>query len=425
MLLVLKAVEPLGPERSIPPGKPFTMGRGPDNDWVIADPDREVSKVHCRIESDGHGFMLVDLSINGVVIDGETGPMGPGRRHRLAAGHVFSIGQFRFEVIGTGTEDEADARSGATGNVLAILDGFGDGTEARASGAVSGDAARWLSDIPKGSAEAGMREPQGWAEPPGSDRPILPPDLDGPASEFANRSEHLPATQTVLHLPQTGQVLPPNWLADDDLDPPPRAAPAASRPILAFDEPRSESRVDDEDARSAFLAGARLDPAALAETPVDELFRRGGEAFRALLDGLDTIEAAQAVAERDCGLGALSETSGPADFFAESRDPATAILTARHGEPAQSLVRRFEELADRQRALGRAVAEAASRFDAELAPDRLGHEGGRLRVGPFAKAAAWTRFTERFAAIARNGDNMPSFLALLRKCRVSVTTQQP
>lgn len=425
MLLVLKAIDPPGPERTIPAGRPFTMGRGSDNDWVIADPDREVSKVHCRIENDGYGFVLADLSINGVVIDGETGPIGPGRRHRLAARDVFSIGQFRFQVTGTGTDDDPNAPSGATGDVRAILDGFGHGTEARASGAVSGDAARWLSDIPSGSAEAGLREPLGWAEPPGGDKPVLPPDFEAPTSEFANRSEHLSADRTVLHLPQTGQVLPPDWLAEDGLDPPPRAAQAASRPMVSLEEPPSRFHADDEDARAAFVAGARLDPTVLAGMPIDELFRRGGEAFRALLDGLDMIEAAQAVAERDCGFRGLAASAGPADFFAESRDPLVAMLVEGHGEPTQLLAQRFEELADRQRALGRAVAEAASRFDAELAPDRLGWRDGGLRIGLFAKAAAWTRFTERFAALARGGDNMPSFLALLRKCRADVTTQQP
>ncbi len=53
-LRVLQAPEGV-PEidaRRLEPGAgPVSIGRGPDSDWVLPDPERHVSKLHCRIES--------------------------------------------------------------------------------------------------------------------------------------------------------------------------------------------------------------------------------------------------------------------------------------------------------------------------------------------------------------------------------------
>ncbi len=447
MTLVLKSLDDDGAERRIDSGATFSIGRGTDNDLVLVDPSREVSKTHCRIETAEGKFVLTDLSINGVTIDGQSQSLGPGSRHVLASGDVFVIGSRRFAVeimpAGGGDDHAAPAPAmpslgpSARQTVSHILDGSSEGVEARASGGVTGEADRWLSTLPQGSAEATMRLPMGWDEPPRThpeteDAPLLPQDFEQPASEFANRSEHVAAANSVLHVPRAQQTIPMDWLdGDDDIAPAQgsgaAAASAPSRtPLQAARAAGAAPPAPSGEARRALAEGARLDPAGLAALPEAELMRRCGEALRAVLDALDALEAAQAVAERDCGLQVAADGALWADFFASNRDPMLSLLVETHPMPAQAIAQRAAALADRQRALGRAVADAAQELDAKLGPDVIEAETkSRFRRGPLASLAAWERYVGLHAEIGGAKNGVPSFLVLLRNCFSRVQQKRP
>ena len=44
----------------------MTLGRASTCSWVIADPERRTSSLHCRITRDAQGFALRDESTNGM-----------------------------------------------------------------------------------------------------------------------------------------------------------------------------------------------------------------------------------------------------------------------------------------------------------------------------------------------------------------------
>lgn len=71
-------------------GGSLTIGRSPTADWILPDPDRILSKVHCRIDKDISGFVLVDTSTNGVRLNDE--PLGFGLPRLLADGDVLKLG---------------------------------------------------------------------------------------------------------------------------------------------------------------------------------------------------------------------------------------------------------------------------------------------------------------------------------------------
>jgi predicted component of type VI protein secretion system len=61
----------------LPPGEAMSrtfercnavIGRGTDSDWMLPDPERHLSKQHCRIEFRGDRYYLVDTSKNGVFV---------------------------------------------------------------------------------------------------------------------------------------------------------------------------------------------------------------------------------------------------------------------------------------------------------------------------------------------------------------------
>jgi type VI secretion system FHA domain protein len=77
-----------------------SIGRSPDNDWVLPDPMRYVSAHHARVHfRDGH-FYLEDLSTNGVFVNEDPQPLaklGSGG-YRLNSGDVLRIGDYQVVV---------------------------------------------------------------------------------------------------------------------------------------------------------------------------------------------------------------------------------------------------------------------------------------------------------------------------------------
>lgn len=457
MALVLTSLDDEGIERRIEQGKTLSIGRGTDNDLVLVDPSREVSKTHCRIEADGDRYTLVDLSINGVTLDGHSTPMGPGARHELKTGDVFVIARQRFAVAiapeGTGADETPTAAyamptASVPHDIGQILDGAAEGVESRASLGVSKEATPWLNELPPGAADETIRQPMGWETPPATDA-ILPLDFDQPAaSDFANRSEHVPAANNALYVPrvtnkathegaepvgaQIPTQIPSDWLDEPahkaaGPEPAPRPARTANRPTGPSHAPAPAA--DTAALRRAFAEGGRFDPATLSGLSDDALMRRCGEALRAFLEGLDSSEAAQGVAELDCGLSSPVKEGLWADFFATNRDPLVALLVEPQPGPGPALAQRVSALADRQRALGHAVAEAAHRYDAVLAPAAIEAETRhRFKPGPVGRAAAWARYVGLHGELADGAPEAgraPSFLLLLRKSFARAMTKRP
>lgn len=88
----------------------LTIGRGPDNDWVLPDPNRFLSKKHCEIAFTGEGYVLTDTSTNGVFLNGAAAPLGNGARHLLRDGDVIQLGDYRIGV--RLLDDDADPAFG-------------------------------------------------------------------------------------------------------------------------------------------------------------------------------------------------------------------------------------------------------------------------------------------------------------------------
>ncbi|WP_299439339.1 type VI secretion system-associated FHA domain protein TagH [uncultured Rhodospira sp.] len=74
----------------------MTIGRGPDNDWVLADPERLMSKQHCEIAWTGEAFVLTDTSTNGVFINTATAPVGRGQTVALNPGDCLRLGDYEI-----------------------------------------------------------------------------------------------------------------------------------------------------------------------------------------------------------------------------------------------------------------------------------------------------------------------------------------
>ena len=231
MKLTLRLADaPSGQFRTLEHGT-LSIGRGADNGWVLADPDRTLSKNHCRIDASEHGFMLTDISTNGVFLDGAQQPVGRGHSVALEDGDSFTVGPYRM-VAEVSDGDE-------------YRDSLADGQESVSAGIsplVPAIEEPWLAGLPGGDFGPGRRAaPQGWDAPPdpasfsasglleapSGDSPIGDNLFEG-AGLFSQHSEHVAAASTVMRLPEAQVVLPSDWMVGDPAEPPHALAPAAA-----------------------------------------------------------------------------------------------------------------------------------------------------------------------------------------------------
>ncbi|MCW1917922.1 type VI secretion system-associated FHA domain protein TagH [Rhodobacter sp. KR11] len=78
-------------------GPSLSIGRGPDNDLVLPDPDRMISKTHCVIENQGGSVVVVDTSTNGTFLN--YGKQALGRvATPLSDGDVLILGPYELIV---------------------------------------------------------------------------------------------------------------------------------------------------------------------------------------------------------------------------------------------------------------------------------------------------------------------------------------
>ncbi len=100
MTLLLEMID--GPMGQQPPRRidrtHLTLGRSSNNDCVLDDPSKEISRRHCRIEWRGMDYYVCDDSANGVFINQSGERLGHGNAQKLAHGDELNLGPYRFRV---------------------------------------------------------------------------------------------------------------------------------------------------------------------------------------------------------------------------------------------------------------------------------------------------------------------------------------
>jgi type VI secretion system FHA domain protein len=73
-----------------------TLGRGPDNDLVLTDPGKYISRAHSRVERREGGYYLIDIGSNPSVVNERL--LGNGRETALQEGDQLVIGDYCIDV---------------------------------------------------------------------------------------------------------------------------------------------------------------------------------------------------------------------------------------------------------------------------------------------------------------------------------------
>jgi type VI secretion system protein ImpI len=97
-LSVLRCPDAVPPETRQVSGGEFRIGRGQDNDWIMPDADRMLSKKHCVIAFRNGGWAIADTSTNGTFLNRESEPLGAGQVRTLNDGDRIRFGAYEIEV---------------------------------------------------------------------------------------------------------------------------------------------------------------------------------------------------------------------------------------------------------------------------------------------------------------------------------------
>ncbi|MEZ5761856.1 MAG: type VI secretion system-associated FHA domain protein TagH [Paracoccaceae bacterium] len=218
-------------------GTSLTIGRGPENDLVLPDPDRLISKRHCVIEDHNGNVVVVDLSTNGTFLN--YGKVALGNVPTpLNDGDILSLGGYELLVsFGQAQRDPmaqipdplsdgpvSHGQAGRAPDPLALLeDGHG------------GARADFLDDLLGSSQPTGPRgvkrqEPDDPLLPPLGENDLLAPapqpDWEGPAQKY-----HNPSVQDAFSASKRASIIPDDW--DEDFLAPGAPQKPAARPAPA------------------------------------------------------------------------------------------------------------------------------------------------------------------------------------------------
>jgi len=439
-----------------------TIGRASDNDWVLDDPERVLSKTHCELRLDHRGLFVEDLSSNGVFINGAFSAIGREREEQLKDGDRLQLGEYviRVELEAAG---EADILGSFSGSVAAdeLTEVLAPPPEAVFGGdsfeptpKASFDEVLPPADLnPLGLDE--LPKPKVSGRPAASDH--LPYDaqfMPPPTPAAASGVTPPPATS----FPQAPELLPEDWdvtgllageaepqipmPADSNAtlaEPPPfEPAPAAGEPDTGdatAAEPPTPIPPQPSIPPEAAVEPATVSPPARALQGQDDLFsiflehtginltgkqidartfaRESGILFRKMLEGLMLLLQARMVVKNEYQLERtlLRPLANNPLKALPSVDEILGVMY--RGDQSKgvwlgaeaAVDEAVQDLKSHDLALVAGMNAVVEHFVAALAPERFEtDDGGRMKllsISALEKAKSWDQFVHQYNNLAR------------------------
>jgi len=237
----------------MPGGGSLSLGRGPANDVVLPDPERQLSKSHCVIEDQNGNVVVIDLSTNGTFLNYSKTPLG-----RVATplnnGDILSLGT--YEILVEITEDIVPPIADAVGHGQVSHGHAGHAPDPMDLLNDAGPGGDFLDDLlgapggPTGPSQIKTGDPINDLLPPLGEEedPFFTKPSDGiPADLGPSQAAHNPSASDSFRpaLPTGPAVIPDDW--DDDFLAPekPAAAPEPSPPAApSVSDPEPEHELE-------------------------------------------------------------------------------------------------------------------------------------------------------------------------------------
>jgi type VI secretion system FHA domain protein len=411
-----------------------SIGRSPQADWSLPDPDRGISSSHCDIDYRDGVYVLTDHSTNGTYINGNPDRLaGP---HRIADGDEILIGHYRILANLSGADAPSaidtpatapawrgwDAHGGSAPAAAPATDDWGAAPPRSAisgAGAMSGHWAAPSVAAPPPSANSAWTTPaepahaaSAWSSPVPSDAP--PPSAADVWGQLAEGNAVDWSRSGLAHPIAAAPTAEAMGLAKADAWAP-SAPPTPARQPTAVPSGAAPLRPAGASGEWAgFQAAAGLAPGAVKVDPAIAL-AAAGDLLRRLTAGMVVMLEARARAKAQLGAQGTSlefEGNNPLKF---ARSPEAAIAQLLNPQergfmPAERAVEdAFKDLQAHQMATLAAMQGALSATLARFSPSAIRQraEGRGLfaRLIPGAKEGAlWKAYEQEFEGVARGSD---------------------
>ena len=89
--------------------EPLTIGRAAQNDWVLQDPERILSKHHCTVLYREGAYFLTDFSVNGTFLNDSQQRIARNQTIELNDGDHFVLGEYEISVAFDSGEPDSKA----------------------------------------------------------------------------------------------------------------------------------------------------------------------------------------------------------------------------------------------------------------------------------------------------------------------------
>jgi type VI secretion system FHA domain protein len=402
------------------------LGRGSENDWVLHDPERYLSKHHCTIaERDGQ-WWITDESTNGVFVDDQARPLGRGNSARLRDGSRIRLGDYRLHI-----QIAASAEAVASPHRIFDRSHQPEHPEPapappRTSGGVF--ETEWRRQRSVDEPEQPAREPGAQMGRLSQQNPFE--ELDRSAAERAQRANRRPDQGTPPAAPRA-----PDEAALDPFDlsppapsrataPPPapelRETPAEQPPRPGTEPKPSATHAVDRpptgDAAAlieAFLTGAGIDPTEVEMHDPHALMHEVGVSFQVMARGLAQLLATRAMIKREIGvattlIGGLD--NNPLKHSADEHEAVLSLIQHRgpgYLDPKNAIQNALDDIKAHELAVLDGVQSALKTLLKSFDPTALEKEieqhslFSRLAAGG-RKAKYWQVFKQHYADIAKS-----------------------
>lgn len=386
-----------------------SIGRAPDNDWVLPDPDRYISGRHASIDYRDGAYYLRDRSTNGVYVNQSEQPVGRGAPIRLYDGDELRMGDYVFDVSivnvsRDGADDSGDtaaerpAKKAATAEdgvpvlSLKLLGDEADEMEdaALAAGAAAAAAEATSSQDEDALAEAAVAEAFAQTVRLGEEFSGTQTDIGGAASAGVDRQR-----VTELRLADSALIR----MEDSDPDEGERVAFTAGGPK------------DFTEAVRLLMASAGLDSTQLPRRDEEQVMAVAGQLIRATAAGMVSLLRHNALVKSQFRLAQSTlQTVGNNPLkFAPTTQEALEQMFYENSEgylrPVEAIEDSFKYLRAHETAMVKAMQVAfrdlLSRLDPAVLEERFQHtvkRGGLL--SPSAQSQYWEMYREAFRGLA-------------------------
>jgi type VI secretion system protein len=238
-----------------------TIGRAPDNEWILPDPERYLSGKHARVDFRAGTYILVDTSSNGTYVNGAQVPLGKYHDYSLKDGDYIRLGEYELLVsIDKSNDFPPDA------SAIVAYDGDAASSAVKKSTADDLGADLDLSELLEPSdltsAESGIR----------------PRDAYGQALNSSAARQPEPETGTPWHMMTRPLKVEPA-----------RTDAVNSGAEASFSSPRGHLAPNDGDFEpglSAFCRGAGIDPRSINSDARNFALLLAGQLLRESILGL-------------------------------------------------------------------------------------------------------------------------------------------